>query len=738
MPGTPVVIDRLWQGVSGQAPWQRKHGTVTAATNTRFDLRLGGAVKRQPTELVIDLVEHGNTALDDTGEYYFAAIRGAIIAIAQGGLTGFTEVIAWDEDGVPLDVFDSSGGTFDAYMASVVDINDDVDVTGSFDTMIVTNRNQDMGLVIQDAWTYDQMYNYLVSGDEDAGILFATDLTSNNTAAGEAIINFSALPDDADASNGEVYEVTLDEGFDPAGYYIYYEDESAPAYEDGYFPRHDNWYRIPRQMQAEARYDPAIMPHRIILDELNGRVILDQCPWRQRVSGRPATIKKMPWALLGVTTVNVNNFHIKSVEFFSGRLFLISEKNVTSSRSDDFFNLWVDNVGAITDSDRISDDVTQNDVGIVLRATVCGQAMLLMAENGQLEYSSGEAKLTNVNGRIRTITKFPSLDIAPASGPGLVTMIDQYDDVHQYQWAGPRDPSIQYTDMLTVHDPRRLENKTAKRIFQIGTTVFIVIDDGTVEVHDTFILQANTVQSAWCTFEFKDPAKYFTQWNTRINMVTQRDSSAGGFSLLTYIHRIQPVLAPDLFVPRMDRMELIPPGDMTYDIQTDLTTIPHTGRNGDIDNTSLVLRSSDGVGGFRRAVKLDDNLDPVFDGDLTADAQWLGFTFDWEIELSQLYARISGARETTMGLTIFYFDSTDFTIEWKQSPLATKTHEKSWQAHRVGVAIVGQPSLETSSLGVAMATDPRLAVVKIKSNSPGQVAIQALEYELQGQGRGKT
>ena len=113
-------------------------------------------------------------------------------------------------------------------------------------------------------------------------------------------------------------------------------------------------------------------------------------------------------------------------------------------------------------------------------------------------------------------------------------------------------------------------------------------------------------------------------------------------------------------------------------------------------------------------------------------------TFDWEIELSKLFARISGARETMKGLTIFYFDSTDFTIEWLQTKLASKTHTKSWQAHRVGVAIVGQASLETGSLDVAMATDPREAVIKIKSNSPGQVAIQALEYELLPAGRGKT
>ncbi len=714
---------------------------MESAKNTRFDLRIGGAVKRQPTELIIDLLDHANTDFDDLGTYQFASIRGAILAIGKGGITAFTVVIAWDENGEPLDVVDNSGGSFDAYLDTATDTIKDIDVTGSFDTLVLTNRKQDMGLVILDAWTYQQSVSYITQGDEDATpIILAMDKTPEN--GGEAITNFTALPLDSEAIDGEVYKVLFDEGFDPAGYYVFFEGESPPLYEDGYFPRHDNWYRIPLAEQAQARYDPTIMPHRIILDLLNDRVILDECPWRQRASGRPATIKKMPWALLNVSTPNINNFHIKSVEFFSGRLFLISEKHVTSSRNDDFFNLWVDNVSAITNADRISDDVTQNDVGEVLRATTVGQAIFLMAENGQLEYSSGEDKLTNVNGRIRTITKYPSLDIAPAAGPGLITMIDQFDDVHQYQWGGTGEPSILYTDMLTVHDPRRLENKTPVRIFQIGTTVFIVLDNGTVEVHDTFIVQAQTVQSAWCTFTFKDPAIYFTQWGSRIKMVSQQANSSGGFSLLTYLHRIQPVEEPDLYVPRMDRMELATVGSMVYDIIADQTTIPHTGRDGDIDTTMLVVRGPNESGGFRRAIFIDPNGDPVFDGDLTGGTsptdQWLGFTFDWEIELSKLFARISGARETMKGLTVFYFDSTDFTLEWLQTKNHTKLHTKSWQAHRVGVAKVGQASLETGSLDVAMATDPREAVIRIKSNSAGQVAIQALEYELIPAGRGKT
>ena len=715
---------------------------MESAKNTRFDIRMGGAVKRQPTELVVDLLDHANTTLDDTGEYLFASIRGAILAIGIGGQTLNSVVIAWDENGNPLDVVDDSGGTFDAYLSTVISPITDIDVTGSFDTLILTNRLQDMGLAIQRAWNYDQSYNYLVSGNEDAGLLFATDLTPEGTGDEKAKANFSDLPDDADASVGEVYEVSLDENLDPAGIYIYWDGDSSINYEDGFFPRHDNWYRIPKNSQPEARYDDALMPHRIIFDEVNSQVILDSCRWRQRLSGRVSSVKKMPWALSNVASDNLNGFHIKSVEFFSGRLFLISEKNVTSSRNDDFFNLWVDNVGAISDSDRISDDVTQNDVGILLRATTCGQGILLLAENGQLEYSSGELKLTNVNGRIRTITKYPSLDLAPGAGPGLVTLIDHFDDVHQYQWGGQGEPSILYTDMLSVHDPQRLENKPVKRIFQMGTTVFIVIDDGTVEVHDTFIVQGQTVQSAWCTFKFKDPIVYMTQWRSRINVISQQDGTTGGFSLLTYLHRIQPVQEPDLFVPRMDRMELVQVTDMTYDEPLDQTTVSHTGRDGDIDTTCIVIRGPDGIGGFRRAVSINDSGDPVFDGDLRGGSSptphWLGFTFDWEIELSRLYARISGAREAMKGLTIFYFESTDFTVDWLQFKLADKAHSKSWQAHRVGVAKVGQPSLETGSLDIAMSTDPREAIVKINSTSPGQTTIQALEYERHAQGRGKT
>lgn len=751
MPGQSIVIDRLWQGVSGQAIFQRKHGTVEDAVNVRFDLRIGGAVKRQPTELVLDLSPFAGLTLDPDGEYHWASIRGIKIAIASGDDVPATTsiLLAWDEFGTPLQVVDKTAGGFKDYLTGGVgtelDALVDIDVSASFDTLIVVNRKRDMGAAIQDAWTYQQMFNFIVKGDEDDGASAINDLTDE----ANEITNFSDLPPDADNTAGDVRKVLFDEGFDPAGIYIFFDTPPLgaslhPDYPDGYFPRHDNWFRVPLESQAEARYDWAVMPYRVIADDVNNQVLIDFCPWRQRVSGRPATIKKMPWAEIVNEpnpvdpppdfTRTLNTFNIRSVEFFSGRLFLISQKHVTSSRNDDYFNLWVDNVSAIGDADRISIDITQNDIGAALRATACGQGLFVMTENGQLDFSSGEDRLTNVNGRIRTITKFPSRDLAPSAGPGMVTIIDDFDDVHQYQWSGGGDPAIIYSDMLTAHDPRRLENKPVRRHYQIGMTVFIELASGDVEVHDTFIVGEQTVQSAWGTHQYRGALRHASQWKSRIHFI--QHTATLGFSILTYLHRIQPVLSPDLYVPRMDRMQLVQPGAMTYDADSDTTTITHTGAPADLARSAVVTRGPE-VGGFRYPISINGN-DGVYDGKLDDVAQWLGFRFDFLLELNKLYVRLSGARETTKGLTVFYFESTDFILEWLQTPLATKTNTKSWQAHRVGVAQVGQPSFETSSLDVAMATDPRDAIVRIKTDSPGQVAIQALEYELMAQGRGKT
>ena len=742
--GQPILVDQLWSGTSGQAPWVRKHGTVENAENIRFDIRLSAAAKRNAFRLIANLAPHDASAgipagtLDPNGSYYFTNIRSALIAIQFDGTN--SEVLAWDANGDAIDIDDltivgTQPSTFVDYVSTITDVFRDLDVSDNFDTLIVCNRNTLPRT--KDAFTVLQAMSFLVNGDpdDDSGVS-PDDLLE--------VSFFSELPDPP--VEGNYFHCILDEEQDPAGYYVY-----VPLlhvdYRQGFFPDHDNWFRIPSPSVQEAAYDETTMPYRLVYDEeflvgtiVKPRLFIDVCPWSQRISGRKFTNPKMPWAAPVPGTGGEERAKpIKTVEFLSGRLFLCSNDEVTSSGVGDFFRLWVNNANAHADDDPIQQNMTHTNVGGILRSSMCGQALFLLAENGQLEFSSGEDALTSINGRIRVLTTYPSVDIQSGSGPGMVTIADQYGDVHQYSWGGRVDPSILYTDMLTVHTPKLFVGKTIQRIAQIGTTVALITDGGELHFHDSFNIQGQSVQSAWSTFSSVEPAKWLHQWNDVIRIITQADNGTDGFSLLHYNHRVIPAPNQMRYLPHADRLELIPVTQMTFREDTDDTLVTHLGRDGSLNadaGGTILITQPDHE--FIVPFRLEGG-DPVFRGDLTEPGNpvWLGFKFDTQVELTKLFARISAIREQFQSVTLFFFETSDFFLEvlrpWVKDTDADfedSVFRDFWQAAQLDATQFGDHVLRTGSRLFGSYGDPRESVVRIKSGSAGPMVILAAEYDV--------
>ena len=741
---TSVIIDQLWGGVSGQAVWSRKSGTVAAAKNLRFDLRVGGAVKRNPFEFVSALVADTTTDMIQSELFYWSHIRGAIIAIARGNAISSLQssILGWDKNGVPLEVIDKTAGGFATYMESATDILRDIDVASKRATLIICNRNQDMGDVLKDAWNYEESFQYLRAGDEfDSGTPNASSVDSTQ---GEKTF-FRELEDVASPTAGDVWEIISDENLDPAGFYMFFGTDSIPrhaGYERGYFPRHGEWHRVPRANDAEGRYDETLMPHRLVYDEDAGTLTIDTIRWRQRISGNQHTVAAMPWADEGITSGD--RFKIMAVEFYSGRLFLISQEHVTGSRNGDFFNLWIDSAAAPADKDRISENVTQSAFGDVLRCKQVGEALLLLAEQGQLEFSPSSEVLTNTNGRIVSLTDFPSQDIDPAAGPGLVTFMDDYGDVHQFTWGSIEPKALIYTGLLTAHVPKHFHGKTPERIHTYGNTIWILLKGDNPEVHDTFFVRGAAIQSAWCEYETTEDIVYVHAWEGVVRIVTHKIDTDEDYTLMTYLHREQ--VAPEGmdYIPRMDRLELIPLSDITYDSEADETTIPHTGRDGDLQATQVVTTNPDNKHEFVKPTRLDDNGDPVFAGDLAdADstglgtvAEYIGFVWETLLTLNELYPDKTANDVQTDSLTIFHYETTDYKVVWDPFPGAVPQPSVLFQSHRVGLTNIGEAKRETKFLTISMDMDPRVGVVTISSDTPGQFSIMALEYSFEIQGRG--
>ena len=749
----PFVIDRLWQGTSGQAPWQRRRGTVRSAKNARFDIRRSGANKRSATELIADLQAHAQSTFDPTDSFLWTSIRGAIIAIGLGNRSSSDVVLGWTADGTPLNVLDEklgnnpAGGDFDTYLSdqaqggiTVDDPVRDFDVAQKYDTLIVTNRRIEMSQSTDRTYQYDESYNYLRAGDWESTLY-------NATATGIKVTFFTDLEDE-DPEDGDVYTVQLDENLDPAGVYMYYSGALHGDYEEGYFPQHGNWFRIPFRNEPHGAYDPTRMPHRIVYDEDAGTLTIGQCNWRQRISGNQSSIREMKWRKAGA--------HIVAVTFHSGRLFLFSEDTVTSSRTADFFNLWVNNVNAVADDDRISQDVTQSWVGRVKRAEPAGQALFLTADNAELEYSSGDDPLTNINGRIRPIMDFPSMDIPPASAASAAIMMDGYRDLHMFTWEqGSVSSALIYTGLLTAHEQNLLTGMSIRSIKLIGTTLFVLTgadqdnltdaEPDNAYVHDSFFVQGNMVQSAWSQLEVREPIVHISEWDQNIRLITQSPDSAIGYSLLHYRHRDAPPASGMLYQPRLDRLELIAAADISYDEGDDETTVEHTGRAGDADRSYMVTTNEDNAHEFLKAKRIDDNGNPVFAGNPSdADSlgvgfvdQYLGFTYDSEIVLAEIYPDLTSRGLNVSGLAVFHFETSDYEVASVAYP-GRKEDVTGFQSHRVGVAQIGQPSLESRYKEIGVIADPRELVLTIRSSTPGQYTITAVEFMLQPEAGGKT
>lgn len=713
-----VVINRLYMGTSGQAPWLRRAGTVNRGKNTRFDLRLGGAAKRGPTELIADLVAHGTDWFEPTQSYLWFSIRSAILALCSCGT-----LHGWTDEGVPLDIIDTTDVTDGWYaytLTTAGTVEENFDVTSDFDTAIVCNRN--IVPAFLRVWTFKQSYNYIKNGNSEGADVI-------NVPTGSPVTKFSDLP--FNPVNGDVYNVLVDENLDPAGWYVHFSGSPPANYEEGYFPNHGDWYRIPKggtvanQGQIRGRYDPKTMPHKIVFDETAGTLTISTVNWRQRISGTPASNALMPW----VTKAQP----IASVEFWNGHLMLCSKSHVTGSRKDDYFNLWNDSVNALGDNDRIIANITYPKLNQLLRARACGYSLLCVFQSGQASFDSGDAPLTNVNGRITPITSFPSRDVKPASAGSRATVIDRLGDVHQYTWAiDSGTGSLAYSALLSAHQWDILDAKTVLALQTLDRTTFVIVDAEPALVHDSFELEGKTLQSAWASMETIDPPVFFDAWDDHIRVVTRRDNTSGGYSLLSYVHREVPSPAGRAYIPHMDRQQTVQPASMTYDAASNRTTISHTGRDGDLDLSRLVTEA----GEFMKPLAVLTSGAMQFDGQLNLTPQIIGFQFDCELELTTLYPELSARNIIAKGLNVFHYKTTDYEFNW--TPQGGPARNQAFQAARVGVAVIGAASLDTHVKEFGFHTDPRRATVILSTRSPGPCVWLALEYLLMPQSGGKT
>lgn len=737
-------MGQLWQGHTGQPPWLAVEGQVDDSQNFRHDLSLGGAAKREGMQFVTDLFtdEPPTVPLDPSKKFLFVNVRGNIIAI------GNQEIFGWDTDGnllavqvitngaagtgyVPGDNTTSPTREFGdvpavsfAYLgvATEAQVLTDLRVAVNQDTVIITNRGTPVRILEGDSkedgpWDRLECYRYIIQ-DETATL--STDVGPVET--------FDDLPEAP--AEGDFAYVKIGQNLDPSGHYVF----STQSYPDDMpipehiFPRHGDWYRVTeatlfRSDQDKWRINPITMPHRITVDEVNSRLIFDVLPLRRRTSGN--TGSNLDPSFVDRT--------IRSVEFKWGRLFMFTDSQHIASRNRDFFQFYLDVVDQINDQDRIDVDVTYSGIGECLGTRVSTDAIFSMHEKGQLQFKPpSDSVLNNVNGKITTITTFDAKNIAPSGDHNFIAMIDQFDDVHLYAWING-DIGIQYLAKLTIHFPEVLYDFTPERMNFVDTTIYILTAEGQTIVHDIGIIDGQLIQSAWGRYEsFEDPVAYLA-WGGEVYVITV--DAITGYSMLTYRHRDQKPAAGLLWQPYLDRRELIPVGSITYDVNTDITTVPHTGRSGVIGTSFLFITDGDQIHTFRKSVSLDGSGNPQFDGKFDTADQFLGFRYTTQMDLIKLIPMsLDTVQVKELGIAIHKTSDIELQVFENPSVRDPKTNEpsfkKAFQPHRYGVTKYGVPAKSSEVVKLeARGFAPDL-LLRIFSESLGPLIVTGIEYSV--------
>lgn len=707
------LVDQLWRGESDQPPQTRLGGQVQAAINCRLDVTVSGPVRRGPTRLIADLA-----ALTASNLYHIEQIRDCLLFIRQDEIKAFRIT-----DGLELTVVDASPtGDFNQYLqtpGTTPLTPDDIVSTVSVDTAIIANRIKTIDTL--QTWTYQQIYNFIATGDEDGT---GADAINDRTITAP-VSKFSDL--DTAPPDGTVDLVSLDENLDPHGIYVFHSGAPHANFPEGFYPASDGWYRIPLKLQPEGRFDPTTMPLIAVYDEDNDTVTVAPAPWRHRISGNTGSN----------AAASIVGTEVADIFFLQGRLGFITREHLVTSRDGDFFNFWLNNTNAPDDEDRIDREMlTFKNLGRPLRVLLLGNSLVIGLELGQLAFTSGSANMTSTNGRFRVLTKFATQDVEPGHSGDVGYLVDRRGFVHQYGiFDGGGNAVPAYMGWTNIHRFRLTRGKTVDRLFGLDRSMFITTTGGTALAYDTFSQNNEVVQSAWSQLAFWENPVYFAQWNDRIYIVT-RDAT-DGYSIVDYKHYDEEAPSGMVWAPTLDRLEIV---GGVYDEDENETTFQHTGRDGVLESSKIVVTTTGMVHQLPNVKRIEQNGDVVVEGGSGEEGDWdaastgtshfIGFAFLAEVELNEFWPNLDETVLVVNKLTIHHFESSDYQVVIPKADRDDEVYD--FEARRLPVEL-GVAGSHTGFYRVEASFDGRKTRPRIRSSSPGRFTIVAVAYEFDKQ-----
>lgn len=272
----------------------------------------------------------------------------------------------------------------------------------------------------------------------------------------------------------------------------------------------DRWTAVAASGQANADIDETLMPHLLQLTTLAmpsaGAVFdMDEAVWKDRASGDQVT-NPVPISIQKQDTCADLAVH-------RGRLFFGSGPRVFASQTNDFSNLYLQEVGNLKDDDRLDMPVDSgSNASVQLMFPWQRKLIIFTWGSGQSQITQPEA-LTPSTAALTSTTTYTTLDVEPAvMGRYAYALARKQCGTYVMEFSFVDDTSPTYAEPINIHAD--ILPSSPKQIVGSANEGVLFVIDGTPS--RTFYRGAQfwagdqKVMNAWTKIQLQDKYKVVT------------------------------------------------------------------------------------------------------------------------------------------------------------------------------------------------------------------------------------
>lgn len=525
--------------------------------------------------------------------------------------------------------------------------------------------------------------------------------------------SFSDLP--PTSPTGRIVRVAGDVEAQGDDYYV--------VYENGIWRETLDW-------DQGEQLDASTMPH-VLVRENDGSWTFKEHVWGQRQVGDTESSRNPSFA---GTTIN-------DIFVYTNRLGVLSDENIILSESDNFENFYRTTAAQLIDSDPIDLAVLHNNVDIMYHAIPYNRDLLLMSEKNQFRFSY-QNFLGQKNSNIQFRTAFNvSKRVRPLNVGNSVYFVDDRQDYQftkMYEFF-PVDSSTQDdAEEVSASVPEFIPFDVRFMAASNRAKVIVVYsnnDPTSLYVYKYFWAGDKKVQSAWTKWTFDDCDKIYWAGFSGVFLYMLIDRPSGAT-----LERIR--LDEDVFDTEynydylLDRKYELQAGDMTYDANTDITTITLPYSTTAIPEI-VSNDAGNNIAGIRQAVTKLNNSELSVPGDITGLTNFVGIPYTLLHEFSTIYAKqakgqgevaILDGRLQLRYLTLEYHNTAYFTTEVHTQGRDVSTGTFVGATIGSEDSLLGTQPFSTGKYRLPVMSENLKARIVIKNDSPYPSALGSAEW----------